>query len=234
MSRRSLSLPLTLIAAFAALLILLMAGVLPSAVLVAQTYCPTAGFPSNDPVYPGLSYPNCKATQQAGQEGPSATNTTSSGGNTGGNSQPAQATITSTITRTVTITAGTAQATATLAATVTPTLTRAPVQDAPPSATPTSELPEGVEALACVPGETLRLTGEAEPGAALLAYFADRPVGGGFARADGQFTIDLLIGEERPGFYLVEVRERTTRALVTQVGCEVPAFTPTPTRIIAP
>jgi hypothetical protein len=226
MSRRSLSLPLTLIAAFAVLIVLLMTNVLPSAVLVAQvSSCP-------DPTYPNLSYTDCKATQQAGQGGaPSATNTTGSS-NPGGNNQPAQATITATITRTVTITAGTAQATATAGATRTPTLTRAPADE--PSATPTSELPPGVEALACVPGETVRLTGEAEPGMALLAYFDERPVGGGFARADGQFTIDLLIGEERPGSYLVEVRERTTRALVAEFGCEVPAFTPTPTRIIVP
>jgi hypothetical protein len=227
MTRRSLSLPLTLIAASAILLILLMAEVLPSAVLVAQvSSCP-------DETYPNLSYTDCKATQQAEQGGaPSATNTTSSGGNTGGNNQPAQVTSTPTLTRTLTTTAATARATATAGATITPTLTRAPAETA--AATPTSELPEGVEAQICMPGETVRLTGAAEPGASLLAYFSERPVGGGFARADGQFTIDLLIGEERPGFYVVEVRVRTTRALITQVGCEVPAFTPTPTRIIAP
>jgi hypothetical protein len=226
MTRRSLSLPLTLIAASAVLLILLMAEVLPSAVLVAQvSSCP-------DPTYPNLGYTDCKATQQAEQGGaPSATNTTSSGGNTGGN-QPAQVTSTPTLTRTLTTTAGTARATATAGATITPTLTRAPAETA--AATPTSELPEGVEAQICMPGETVRLTGEAEPGTPLIAYFSERPVGGGFARADGQFTIDLLIGEERPGFYIVEVRERTTRALVTQIGCEVPALTPTPTRIIVP
>jgi hypothetical protein len=232
MTRRSLSLPLTLIAASAVLLILLMAELLPSAVLVAQSSCPTAGFPSDDPVYPGLSYPNCKATQEAGTSGPAPSNTTGSGGNTGG-SQPAQVTSTPTLTRTLTTTAATARATATAGATLTPTLTRAPAE-VTPSATPTSELPDGVEALTCMPGETVRLSGEAEPGTALLAYFSDRPVGGGFARPDGQFTIDLLIGEERPGFYLVEVRDRTTRALVLQVGCEVPALTPTPTRFIVP
>ncbi len=233
MSRRSLSVPLTLIGAFAALLILLMSGLLPSAVLVAQDYCPTAGFADDDPVYPGLSYPSCKATVEARNASPAATNTTGSGGNTGGgNSQPAQASSTPTTARSITATAGTSQATATLGATVTPTLTRAPAETA--AATPTAELPDGVEALTCMPGETVRLTGEAEPGTALLAYFNDRPVGGGFARPDGQFTIDLLIGEERPGSYLVEVRDRTTRALVLQLGCEVPALTPTPTRFIVP
>jgi hypothetical protein len=228
MTRRSLSVPLTLIGAFAALLILLMSGLLPSAVLVAQvSSCP-------DPEYPNLSYSECKGTQQAGQEGPAATNTTgSTGGNTGGgNSQPAQASSTPTTTRSITATVGTSQATATLGATASPTLTRAPAETA--AATPTAELPDGVEALTCMPGETVRLTGEAEPGTALLAYFNDRPVGGGFARPDGQFTIDLLIGEERPGSYLVEVRDRTTRALVLQIGCEVPALTPTPTRFIVP
>lgn len=226
MTRRSLSLPLTLIAAFAVLLILLMAEVLPSAVLVAQvSSCP-------DETYPNLSYADCKATQQAGTSGPAPSNTTGSGGTGGGNSQPSQATSTPTITRTVTITAGTSQATATLGASLTPTLTRAPAETA--AATPTAELPDGVEALTCMPGETVRLTGEAEPGTALLAYFNDRPVGGGFARPDGQFTIDLLIGEERPGSYLVEVRDRATRALILQLGCEVPALTPTPTRFIVP
>lgn len=66
------------------------------------------------------------------------------------------------------------------------------------------------------------ITGVVEGSVALLAYFNDRPVGGSFARSDGQYSITLHIGPERPGVYPVEVRERDGRALVQQLACEVP------------
>jgi hypothetical protein len=101
---------------------------------------------------------------------------------------------------------------------------------ATPTVTPA--LPAGVEALLCAPGSTVSLIGEAEPGLALLVYFDGRPVGGGFSRADGSYSIELLIGNERPGEYLVEVRERNTRDLIERTGCEVPGATPTPTLLV--
>ncbi|MFQ3661950.1 MAG: hypothetical protein SNJ69_06105 [Chloroflexaceae bacterium] len=102
-----------------------------------------------------------------------------------------------------------------------------------PTATPTSALPPGIETLVCLPGTTITLTGSAPASTALLAYFDGRPVGGGFSRADGVFRIDLMIGPERPGVYLVEVRKRDGRERVSQWGCEVPGATPTPT-LVAP
>src|SRR5687768_16012456 len=103
MFRRSLSLPLALLAGFATLVVLLMVGVLPSPVLVAQvSSCP-------DDTYPNLSYTDCKATQQAGTSGPAPSNTTGNTGG-GGSNQAPQVTATSTVTRTAT-TAATGQPT---------------------------------------------------------------------------------------------------------------------------
>lgn len=224
-SRRSLALPLYLIAACGTLIILLMVGALPAPTLIAQvSVCP-------DPAYPNLSYDNCKRTQQAGTSSPAPTST--SGSSSGNQPPPVVNTATPTATRTVTATAATQAPSATLAASATPTATRDPAS-IPPTPTSGSLLPADVETLACVPGETLTLVGEARPGTALLAYFDDRPVGGGFARADGRFRIELLIGPERPGQYLVEVRERGSGELALQLGCAVPAFTPTPTPFIVP
>jgi len=223
MSRRSPSLPLALTAAVALLIVLLMAGALPSPVVVADVQCAGEYAP------PNIGYDDCKKTQAADLSSPVPTNTTGSGG---GGSQPAASTSTPTLTRTPTATQAGGDATATLD----PTATNAPTRlagEAAPTPTP-SVLPSGVEALICLPGTVVSLLGQAPPGTPLLAYFDARPVGGGFSRADGNFSIDLLIGDERPGLYLVEVRERERDALVLQLGCEVPALTPTPTADPAP
>ncbi len=225
MSRRSPSLPLALTAAVALLILLLMAGALPSPVVVADVQCAGEYAP------PNIGYDDCKKTQAAELSSPVPTNTTGSGGG-GGGSQPAASTSTPTLTRTPTATQAGGDATATLDPTATSAPTRLAGETAP---TPTpSVLPSGVEALICLPGTVVPLLGQAPPGTPLLAYFDARPVGGGFSRADGNFSIDLLIGDERPGLYLVEVREREHDALVLQLGCEVPQSTPTPTADPAP
>jgi hypothetical protein len=225
MSHRSLSLPVVLTIAFTILVAMLMFGVLPSPIAVAQVDCDDEYRP------PNLSYDDCKKTATAEAGGPRATNTPGSGG--GGGSQPVVNTSTATLTRTPTTTQATAVTTPTLASTITPTVQRQSGQQVP-TPTPTSFLPEGTATLVCIPGSVVALVGDAPPGTALLAFFDERPVGGGFSRADGSFSIDLLIGDERPGLYLVEVRERASNATVQQIGCEVPGFTPTPTADPAP
>lgn len=222
MSRRSIALPLSLIVSCAAVMILLLFGVLPDPILIAQGVGPCP-----DPAYPNLGYDDCKKTQQADRS-PVATGT--SAPSLVQTSNP-QATATTTTTATVTTTVQTL--TPTRVATVTPTLTRAPVQNGP-TLTPTSVLPPGLEVMVCFPGTTVTLVGSAPPDTPLLAFFAGRPVGGGFSRPDGVFSIDLLIGRERPGTYLVEVRKRVSRELVQQLACEVPGATPTPTLLVEP
>lgn len=221
MSRRSPSLPLVLAAAFFLMVAMMVSGILPSPVAVALVQC------SGDYAPPNVGYDDCKKTQTAEAGGPTATNTPGSGGG-GGGSQPPAPTSTPTSTRTAAPTQVTAPVTATLAPTSTPT-SLAQAQQSQPTPTATSELPAGVAAQLCVPGTVVPLAGEAPPNTPLLAYFDTRPVGGGFSRADGLYSIDLLIGDERPGTYVVEVRERESDALVGQFACEVPAFTPTPT-----
>lgn len=219
MEHRSANLPLILTGVFLLLVALLFSGALPSPITVAAVACSGTYAP------PNVAYDDCKKTQtaEAGGGGGSAT------------SAPAQPTITSTsaVTRTVTATLAASPATPTVAATVAPTPTRATAATAAETPTATAALPEGVEALLCVPGGSITLVGEAAPGMALLAFFDERPVGGGFARANGVYSIELQIGNERPGQYLVEVRERASRALIDQLGCEVPGATPTPT-LVAP
>lgn len=217
MSRRSISPPLAFTAVFVVLVALLVTGALPSPMVVAETQC------NKDYLAPA-AYDNCLKTQTA--------EASTGGGSGGGNSSPsATPTPTSTAALTVTRTLTPTQIlTPTLGApAATPTVAPQQAQTAP-EPTPTPALPEGVAALVCVPGASVNLVGRAAPGTPLLAYFDGRPVGGGFSRADGGFSIDLLIGDERPGLYLVEVRERESLALVGQFGCEVPGGeTPTPT-----
>lgn len=214
MSRHNLSLPVSFIITFAALAFSLFFGTPSAPDLSAQANpCNPA-----DPNQPCIS---------VFQSYPGPTNT------------PTQATSTPTSTVPPT---STPTATATVFTTPSPspspiptptrfpTATRVPVTVGP-SPTPTSPIPPGVETLVCFPGATITLVGSAPPQTALVVYFNKRPVGGGFSRADGVFNIDLVIGPERPGLYLVEVQERGTRAQVALWGCEVPHGTLTPTSI---
>jgi|GEM_PF-1379060 len=176
------------------------------------------------------AYPSCNIT-------PTQDNGNTGGGNnTGGDNQQQP---TSTFTPTATNTTG-AAATPTLSqgadqggtAAATSTL---PADEVDPSIsalpTATTLLPAGVETLSCIPGTTVDLDGTAPPNTALLLFFNDRPVGGGLSSAAGTYRLRLQVGDERPGLYVVEVRERGSRALVDQFGCEVPPFTPTPTTV---
>jgi hypothetical protein len=220
MPRRSLILPLTVLGAFAALVILLMLGALPTPIAAQGDECATT-YPT-----PGSGRDDCyrTATAQAPQGYPSPSATS------GGGAPAPQATATISATATLSVTS-TPRPTNTAGPTSTPTATRQPQGSPTPSATSTLV---GLETLVCVPGATVGIRGRAEPGTALLAYFNGRPVGGTFTRPDGTYVIALSVGNERPGVYPVNVRERDTRALVRELACEVPGAEPTPTQSLVP
>lgn len=224
MPHHSIALPLSLVVVFIGLTLALLVGALPATAPVStaqNTNCPYPGASTCAENQQDTSYPAQTQTAQVQQ-----TQTV----------QP-QATPTATATLTATPTGAaptptTRPLTPTATFTVAPTRTRPPAPTGP-TPTPTSPLPPGVEVLTCIPGATITLAGSGPPSTALLVYFNGRPVGGGFSRADGSFSIDLTIGAERPGQYLVEVRKRDDRERVSQWGCEVPGATPTPT-LVAP
>lgn len=238
MSRRAPPLPLSIIASFALLVALLVLGALPSPVMVVAQSIDCSGDLSD---YPGLTYDTCQATQTAVV---ARTQTATAAGGSGQTAAPTNtsapasgapaATATPTLTRTATVTTTARTLTPTLAASPAASPTASPTRQAAAatagaSPTPTSALPAGVEARICLPGSSVELTGTTRPAVALLAYFDDRPVGGALSRADGSYSISLRIGPERPGLYLIEVRERDTRDLVSQEACEIPGLTPTAT-----
>jgi hypothetical protein len=117
--------------------------------------------------------------------------------------------------------------------TIRPTLTIAP----PPTRAPTiapqfaqvaEATPTVPGALECAPGRLITISGVAPPHAPLLIYFGSRIVGGGSARASGDFALPLIPGMERAGTYEVTVRIRGTGQIVRSVTCTVPPTTPTP------
>lgn len=252
MSRPSLSWPVTILAGFAVLLAMLLIGSFSSGTTTAQpqqcskgndaypecvtqTVAAERGFPCEKGTQ---TYPVCATqTAQAQTDAAQPPDDDNDGNNNGsGNSQQPSATPTVTSTATFTPTA-TRTTIATSPTSVTPTTARpsatsARAEEASP--TPTSLLPAGVETIACVPGETVDLRGEAAPNTALLLFFDGRAVGGGYSLSDGRYRLRLQVGAERPGTYLVEIQERDSRLVVQQIGCEVPAFTPTPTSELAP
>ncbi|HMQ29784.1 MAG TPA: hypothetical protein PKD53_03610 [Chloroflexaceae bacterium] len=215
MSRPSLIWPVTVLAAFAALLILLVVAALPTP-SVAQDGCVDA-YPT-----PGPERDDCyrTATARTGQGGGAYPDPTATTGQ-----QAPQPTVTLTVTPTLTIT-GTLAPTATAGPTSTPTATRQPQGSPTPSATSTLV---GLETLTCAPGASVAVVGRADPNTALLLYFDERPVGGALSRSDGSYQIVLNVGRERPGTYPLTVRVRDSRALVRELACEVPGAPPTPT-----
>lgn len=222
MPRRSLIWPLALIGAFATLVTLLMLGALPAPTAAQADDCAEI-YPT-----PGPDRTSCQQTATALAPTAYPAPTATSGG--GGGGQPAPA-PTATISATATLTAtSTLSPTSTEGPTSTPTATREPQGSPTPTATSTLV---GLETIVCAPGATVAIRGEAEPGAPLLAYFNERPVGGALTRPDGTYLILLTVGAERPGVYPVTVRERDGRALVRELACEVPGATPTPTRELA-
>jgi len=74
--------------------------------------------------------------------------------------------------------------------------------------------------LSCPNGATVWLEGQAPPNEALLAYLANRSVGGGSADRAGRFRIPLRL-RERPGIYPVQVRLRAGGAVVARYECFV-------------
>ncbi|GAB4449290.1 MAG: lamin tail domain-containing protein [Chloroflexi bacterium OHK40] len=74
--------------------------------------------------------------------------------------------------------------------------------------------------IACPSGQTVLIQGTAPAREPLLLYLAGRPVGGGVADARGAYSLPLR-AQERPGVYPVEVRLRTSRAVVARFTCFV-------------
>lgn len=76
-------------------------------------------------------------------------------------------------------------------------------------------------ALSCPNKQTTFLTGvTAPPYESLIAYLNTRPVGGGISDQDGAWRIPLHVNEHS-GIYDVEVRVRSTRALIKRFTCYV-------------
>lgn len=151
------------------------------------------------------------------------------------NNTPVASTATPTVPTvpTVPATATRAPETPTPPPTIRPTLTSTSPPTPFPSATPqfaqivdVTPTPPGV--LECAPGQTLMIGGMTSPYAPLIISFGARIVGGGSARASGEFALPLTIGMERAGEYQVTVRVRNTGEIVRSLTCRVPPTTPTP------
>jgi hypothetical protein len=76
--------------------------------------------------------------------------------------------------------------------------------------------------LTCPVGETIMIAGTGPSNTALVLYFAEQPVGGGFSNAEGSYQIPLVISDTQPGNYLVEVQTRVRRDIIGQAICQVP------------
>lgn len=77
------------------------------------------------------------------------------------------------------------------------------------------------QAITCATGRVTWLSGSGTPRMPLLIHFAGRPVGGGSVNRAGHWSLPLMVGQERPGLYLVEVRSRNDRALIGAFQCTV-------------
>ena len=157
---------------------------------------------------------------------------------TAATTSPTSGTATVTGTGTTTTTAITPEATSPTVATAPPTTQTAPSTEPSPEDTSTPETndPEAItpeatptSALTCAPGERVLITGQGPPRAAFLLYFGQRVVGGGSVSLNGSFSIPLVVGRERPGSYPVIVRVRGSEQVLRELTCEVPpAAAPTP------
>jgi hypothetical protein len=74
----------------------------------------------------------------------------------------------------------------------------------------------------CLPGVPMLIRGNAPARAGLLLFFAKRAVGGGVADANGNFSLSLTIGNERPGEYQIAVYVRGSWQEVFRASCTVP------------
>lgn len=75
----------------------------------------------------------------------------------------------------------------------------------------------------CRPGETYTLSGTTSPSTALLLLFDGQSVGGTTSALDGKYRLRLVMGNERPGDYLLQVQVRATRQIIREALCRVPA-----------
>ncbi|WP_165774692.1 hypothetical protein [Candidatus Viridilinea mediisalina] len=100
-----------------------------------------------------------------------------------------------------------------------------PPTEAPPTNTPTITPTPTSQAL-CIAGSSLSISGQAPPGTPLLLYFDERPVGGGFSDANGNYSIQLGRVLETPGNYVVSVRIRDNGQILRSLTCIVPSPTP--------
>lgn len=233
MTQRSLFWPLSMLAIFAGVLLLLLGETSPHPISAQNEAC----------LDPGQDNVNCPTTQE--EQAGVANNPYPS---PEPSPQPNIATLTftptpspspspsSSPTPSATPTNGGGRAANT--PTMSPTATATPQNGNADAPTLTPTIPYAdFDQLICQPGATVALTGTTEPNTALLAFFADRAVGGSFSHSDGQYTITLRIGSERPGIYPVEVQMRSSRTLVDRWVCEVPgmpAVTPTATVVRGP
>ncbi len=112
-----------------------------------------------------------------------------------------------------------------------PTDTLLPPTDTPvpetPTNTPSPTITPEPRFFTCIPGETVELAGEdAPPNSDLIVFFNGRSAGGGSSDRNGNYSIRLRIGPERPDVYLLEIKTRERRILIREAACIVPAPTP--------
>jgi hypothetical protein len=82
---------------------------------------------------------------------------------------------------------------------------------------------QAARTLDCRPGARYSIEGVGPPRTALLLLFDGEAVGGALSGPDGAYRIPLVVGDERPGAYPLEVVRRDSRALVAALTCVVPA-----------
>lgn len=241
LNRASLLLPISIIAVGVLLTALLLASPISEQV-VAQDATATTSYPSgatataqpnNSTAAPTNTtfnpYPNGTPTptpqSSSSTNTPQPTNTSSSGGSSGGGGGTNQQT-TSTPTNTNTATTQTTNS-------PTPQPTTDPGSGTTPTGTTEPTIDTGTAGptidprfLACFPGTITSITGQGPPNQELILLFNERPVGGGFADAQGNYNLQLTIAQEQPGSHLVEIRLRRTYQLLDERICVIP--TPTP------
>lgn len=103
---------------------------------------------------------------------------------------------------------------------VTSTPAETPTETGTPTETPQSNF------FVCFQNDVTVIEGIGPRNTELVVYFGERPVGGGLSDENGEYAISMVVGSERPGNYLVQVKTRVRRQIVREVICEVP--TPTP------
>ena len=96
-----------------------------------------------------------------------------------------------------------------------------------PTYTPTSLTDD--DPLLCLPDVPVIIEGTGPPNKVLLLYFKDRVIGGTTTDARGFYRLTLVMGKEKPGEYLLELKQRGNyHELVRQLVCRVPEPPGTP------